>query len=129
MWDGDLWWIAALHWADLCSDFSALHHIPREEIALMDGADFGSLAQRLVHYAGAVQAAALKAYRATDAPAAAVESAPSSPRAPEGVPVDPTDAEVQAMRDAARRRRFDPAKYGEHKYVDLDTFMREASRG
>lgn len=123
-WDADLWWVAVLHQGDARSDLSAIHHLRWSEALALDGDEFGALVVRLVHYPGAVQDMAVKAFRASQQPAGA--AAPTS--SPDGVPVDPTPEQVKALRDAARRKRFGP-EYGEHKHVGIDELMREAGRG
>lgn len=113
------------HQDDARSDLSATHRLRWHEALALDGDEFGSLLVRLVHYPGAVQDAALKAFRAAR-PTPGAESAPSA--APTGPLVDPTPDQVRALRDAARRKKFGP-EYGEHKHVGLDELMQEASKG
>lgn len=124
-WDLDLWWVVVRHQGDARSDLSAVHHLRWDEVLELPADEFGGLVSRLMHYPGAVQATALAAYRKSKGEVADQAPAPEE----SGVPVDPTPEQVRAMRDAARRRKFDPAKYGEHKHVGIDQFMTEASRG
>jgi hypothetical protein len=118
---GDVWWCLR-HWADVLSDMSVYHRLSPVAVAELDPPTLFGLAVRLVHYGGVVQAVALAAHRRERG---AVSAAPTAPV----VPTDPTPDQVRAMRDAARRRKFDPSKYGEHKHVGLDEFMGVASRG
>lgn len=122
MWDADLWWVAVRRQGDARSDLSAIHHLRWSDAMAMPGDELGSLLARLVHYPGAVQASALKAYRQST-PAESVPTAHST----SSVPVDPTPEQVRALRDAARRKKYGP-EFGEHKHVDLGAFMAEASK-
>jgi len=127
-WLRELLWMAD-HWEDVLSDMSAIHRLRRKEALGLTPPEFFSLAVRLPHYAGAVQHLVMRELQQRDA----APQAPSSPArlhaVPDGPITDPTEEQVDAIRERARLKRFNPREYGEHKVVPLDTAMREVRTG
>ncbi len=113
------------HLDDVESDFSAVHRVG--DIHMLTSERFFRLAERLVHYQGAVRDMALAARNGDESPGRTAPRADVSPgRAAEEV----TDlSEVRRLREAARLRQYPPERFGEHKTVPLEQAMREVSRG
>lgn len=78
---------------------------------------FVKRAERLVHYQGAMRDISLTQAVAPTAAAAEARSGelPSSPD------------EVRAMREAARRKRYPAASYGDIRHVSLDEALKEVN--
>lgn len=113
------------NWDLVLSDFSVFHGMRRADVESLPAPELFDSALLLLFYAGAVQTRAVQAYRQ--------EEQQPEPRAVEStrtdqVVADPTESQVRALRDAARRRKFGP-KYGEHKYVSTEELVGVAGSG
>jgi len=118
-------WIAD-HWDDVMSDWSAIHRTSEAEVEHMTAREFWPRAVRLIHYPGTVREVALHEYRKAQPD----QEQPAPPTATEPAEVvDPTPAQIRALRDAARRKRYPADKFGEVKYVTDNDIVREAGRG
>lgn len=111
----------------MLSDLSVFHRLESDDIEMLTAQQFWPRVRRLMHYNGAVLAVAMAEARESGGPA---NEPPSSPEARQGdEPVlveDPTPEQVRAMRDAARRRRYPEAQYGEMRYVSDQEIVRKA---
>lgn len=105
--------------ADIESDMSAVHRV--DDIHTMSSEKFFRLAERLVHYQGAVRDMVL-ARRAGETPD---HVTPTPAIAAGGAPPEvTTDAQVRELRRQARLRRYPPGKFGEHREVPLEDALR-----
>jgi hypothetical protein len=116
-------WVAD-HWDDVLSDWSAIHRTDEEQIDSMTAREFWPRTVRLVHYQGATRDVAMTEYRKAQAP----QQESETPEPVSAELVDPTPAQIRALRDAARRKRFPAAKFGDTNYVGEDEIVKEASR-
>lgn len=104
----------------MLSDLSVFHRIDEEEIDELTARQFWPRVRRLMHYDGAVRGAALMEARRE------YENRQESPEVRSSDVEEPTDAEIRAMRDAARRKRFPEAQYGKVSYVTDQEIVRKA---
>jgi hypothetical protein len=104
---------------DIESDLSAVHRV--DDIHTLTSERFFRLANRLVHYQGAVRdmvtarLGAESSGRTAPSPAVSASSAP---------PVVTDLAQVRELRRQARLREFPVEKFGEHREVPLEEAMR-----
>jgi len=113
----ELLWLVD-HLDDVLSDLSAVHRFRRDEALALSAGEFFPLAERLVHYPGVVRDLVTTEIRKNSA------SGPTPHQVQQDIlPItqvhEPTEAEVQAMRDQRRRQRFG-GEFGEHRRVPLD---------
>lgn len=121
------WYV--VHLEDVLSDLSAVHRYRRAEALSLTAGEFFALASRLVHYPGVVRD--LTVHRIETQPQPGPESLGVPQGAVPDVPTaqveDPSESEVQAMRNQARRRRFPSFQFGEHQHKPIGEALREAA--
>lgn len=117
-------WVAD-HWDDVMSDLSVFHRIEPEEVDLLTARQFWPRVRRLMHYSGAVFAVAMAEARDGEQQPV-VDRREEDPAPDPDVLHDPTPAQVRALRDRARRKRFPEAQYGEMRYVNDEEIVRRA---
>lgn len=117
---------AAEHWDDVLSDMSVFHRLDEHKIDGLTARQFWPRVRRLIHYNGAVLGVAMAEARETTPQTEGKIEAPQAPPAEEPVPQDPTPEQIRVMRDAARRRRYPAAQYGETRYVSDQEIVRKA---
>lgn len=104
---------------DIESDMSAVHRV--DDIHVLTSERFFRLADRLVHYQGAVRDM-VTARQGAESPRRA---APSPAVSAGGAPPVVTDiAQVRELRRQARLRQFPVERFGEHREVPLEDAMR-----
>lgn len=117
----DLLWLVD-RWEDVLSDLSAIHGYRRSEALALSAGQFFPLAERLIHYPGVLREILVAGLR-TNELSGPVAQQVHQDQLPAPQVQDPTEEEVQAMRDQHRRRRFPSAKFGEHQHADVATAL------
>lgn len=102
---------------------SAFHRIDPESVEFLTADDFWPRVRRLMHYGGAVRSVAIAEAQASPARPDENYTAPS---AGTGELNDPTPEQIRALRDAARRRKYPAAQFGEMRYVSDTEIVRKA---
>lgn len=119
-------WVAEAAWyvvhlEDVLSDLSATHRYRRDEALALPAGEFFRLAERLVHYPGAVRD--LMTHRIDKLERQQPETVgvyqEPIPDVPTAQVQDPSEDEVKAMRDRTRLQRFPTAKFGDHQRKPL----------
>lgn len=101
---------------------SVFHRVEPDDVETLTAQQFWPRVRRLMHYDGVVRAVALAEVR--EQQAVPVEQLGAQPES--GVLTDPTPEQIKALRDAARRRRYPAAQFGDVRYVSDQEIVRKA---